>query len=125
MPLEEFRLHIKRFEELEAHYEELYKGFSQKLPKALSELVFKHWAELNQDRKNNEKTVFEIAQKYIREIWEEYNSVYSMNANKFPVKRHTPVKTPTTREEADKRRLKEMSKFPLEYHKEYTESFLE
>ncbi|NQU54275.1 MAG: hypothetical protein HQ522_17240 [Bacteroidetes bacterium] len=48
-----------------------------------------------------------------------------MNFKKFAVTALAPVKKPTTREEADRKRLKEMSELPDKYHEQYTEVFWE
>ncbi|MEN8117649.1 MAG: hypothetical protein ABFS16_11760 [Bacteroidota bacterium] len=127
MPIDEFYNLIKRQEEKEAYYEELYEGFSNKLPPQLTEVVFKHLPELKKNRIKYEKAVFEIAQKYVREIWEEYNSVYSLNyKGGGPMADLNPVEKPGTgREKAEKRLQKLKKELPAEYHERLQESFWE
>ncbi len=125
MSVEEFLNHIKRFEEKEAYYEMLYKGFSSKLPPELTEIVFKHLPELNKHRKKYENVVFEIAEKYIGEIWEEYNMVNSLNSNKGPMANLSPVKKPKTREEAEKEFHKDKGAIPEKYHEAFKKVFWE
>ncbi|NQU51131.1 MAG: hypothetical protein HQ522_01185 [Bacteroidetes bacterium] len=125
MPSEEFLNFIKQSEERKAYYKALYEGFSKKLPPALAEIVFNYLPELTKQGKNKEQAVLEIGEKYIRNIWEEYNMVYSLNINGGPMAKLNPVKKPTSREEAEKKRLKEIKQFPEQYHKTYTKIFWE
>jgi hypothetical protein len=125
MPTEEFINFINASEEREAHYKALYVGFSKKLPPALAEIVLKHLTQLTKQGKNKEQAVLEIGKKYIRKIWEEYNMVYSLNVNGGPMADLDPVKKPTSREEAEKKLLKEIKKLPEQHHKVYTGIFWE
>uniref|UniRef100_UPI0032169639 hypothetical protein n=1 Tax=uncultured Draconibacterium sp. TaxID=1573823 RepID=UPI0032169639 len=121
MSIEEFYNFIKRSEEKEAYYKALYDGFSKKLPGSLAEIVFHHLPRLNEKKAD----VIKICEKYISEIWEVYNYVYSLNANGGPMADLRPVKKPTTRAEAEQKRLKEIQTIPRKYHKAYSEVFWE
>lgn len=125
MSVEEFLNHIKRFEEEKSYSEKLYHGFSRKLPPELTEIVFKHLQKLNEHRKKYENVVFEIAEKYVGEIWKEYDMVYSLNFNNGPMADLNLVKKPKTREEAEKEFHKEKGAIPEKYHEDYKDVFWE
>ncbi|NQU51826.1 MAG: hypothetical protein HQ522_04745 [Bacteroidetes bacterium] len=125
MSAEEFLNFIKRSEETEAYYKALYEGFSKQLPTALAEVVFNYLPKFKNNREKYEKAVFETATKYIREIWDEFDSVNSLNANGGPMADLNPAKKPTSKEDAEQKRLKEIKEIPKQHHKGYTKVFWE
>lgn len=125
MSMEEFLARINNFEELEKHYEKLYKAFSQKLPGELTEVVFNHLPDMLEKRDIIYDDVYKTAEKYIREIWESYNNADSCNYSKTPVKDVSPVPKPKTREEAEKELQSELEETPEKYHELYKKTHWE
>ena len=85
--------HIRHQEALEKYYENLYKGFSNELPPALTKVAFKYRPQLAESRTKYKPLLFEIGKKYIRELWENYNFCYSLNRKDGPMADLSPVDT--------------------------------
>jgi hypothetical protein len=93
MGLEDFYNLIRRQEEMEKLYAERYEGFSRELPAALTSVVFDYWPEMAENPVKYKPLLFNIGEKYIRKIWEEYNCCHSLNSNGGPMADLHPVDT--------------------------------
>ncbi|WP_347841485.1 hypothetical protein [uncultured Draconibacterium sp.] len=126
MGLEDFENLIRQQEALEAHYKELYKGFSAQFPSALNQVVFSFLPKMAANKLKFTPLLTSIAKKYIREIWEEYNFCCSYNVNGGPMPDLNPVDTISDLENRQaKRRSKLLPQFPVDYHKELEEHLRE
>lgn len=125
MGVQEFLDDINRFEEKEARYAELYKGFSRKLPAELVKVVFDHLPELNNNRDENLKAVQNIAARYVGVLWDTFNLADGRNAQGGSVPDMKPVRKPQTKGEAENILKEEIKIIPVHQQKLYTKIFWE
>ncbi len=121
MGLEEFENLIRRKEEMEAHYNRLYKGFSSKLPPALTEIVFQYWPEMAANRNKYKPLLLDIGKKYVGEIWEDYNNCYSLNVKDGPMADLNPVETLEEFKKGFKEHCNKLKNMVPEQNQEYLE----
>nr|WP_320022699.1 hypothetical protein [uncultured Draconibacterium sp.] len=93
MGLEDFYNLIRRHEEMEKLYTKRYEGFSGELPSALTSVVFKYWPEMAETSAKYKPLLFNLGEKYIGEIWEEFNYCDGLNRRGGPVAELNPVPT--------------------------------
>ncbi|KJF42066.1 hypothetical protein [Draconibacterium sediminis] len=93
MGLEDYENLIRRMDEMEKLYANRYKGFSLELPPALTSVVFEYWPEMAENPAKYKPLLFKLGEKYIGEIWEEYNNCDSLNRSGGPMADLYPVDT--------------------------------
>ena len=100
MSLDDLYRRIQRMDELEAKYNKLYEQFESKLRKDLPDTVFKFLPDYAEQKDKLEEKVIEVVDKYIREVWETYNLVYSRQKNQDEPRNLNPIPKPQSLEEA-------------------------
>ena len=119
MNREQFLSLLDDYEESRKLSKKCYMAFSTKLTKELTELVFNHLPEIDKKRNEMQAKVYEVAEKYMKEVKESFEWVNSSFYDKSPITKVSVVPKPITREDAEKQLVEELKDIPEEHHELY------